>query len=243
MSDVDFKHLKKLQLTQYVIIVSEKRNIIMKKIIKLLIMTCIMSSYLDAKNKDSLNSNYIFNLTGHNVVLKFHLKYGLNFASSVIQVKIPPLMTSGAPMKTLDLLTARLLPEPINMHKLTSDYVTAKIINTKKVFTNPSLVYNSSQMNKKVKSGKMHTPKYTTLNDYAITIGTNKKGVPKLKFTKLNTIRMIPIPGTKNNSPLNNFSRGKVDKMSSKKRIVANIDDASLTDSSESDMDELLELL
>jgi len=190
----------------------------MKKFIQMLMMACIISSFIEA-NKDSLNSNYIFNLTGHNIVLKFHLKYGFNPMSSVMQVRIPPLMTSGAPMKTLDMLSSNLLPEPIDMHKTSSDYVTAKVLDTKKALKNPSFVYESSQMKQNIKPGKMDIPGFTTLNDFAITIQTNETtGQPQLKFTKLNTIRMIPIPGTKNNSPLDNFSRGKVDKMASKKK-------------------------
>ncbi len=143
---------------------------------------CLFSKY-NSSNNDDDGTNYVLNLTGKNIRLNFYAKM---FHTTWVGVElVDPLIFGGkSPDDFLSTITAKLLPEKINMHISTSSYITVSVVDLK----------GKNGVNHNIKGCKFPTPSMGNFlaHDYKITLEGKQ-----LVVTKLNTFSGIPIPKTR----------------------------------------------
>lgn len=138
---------------------------------------------------NAANTNIILNLTGKLIQLHFHNKVS-KFADAYTPLR--PLMISGAPITGIEAVTTTMLPQAVNMHKMTCHSVTASLGNGKKTKKD------------KVEPCTITIPDLKTFNDFKVTMEKNSDGKERLIFTKCNSIRLVPL---KNGADKQDISR------------------------------------
>ena len=162
----------------------------MKRIVSIILLSmhlCLFSKYHNRNNNDDDGTNYVLNLTGKNIRLNFYAKMFGGKTWVGVELVDPLLFFGKTPSDFLSTITAKMLPEKIDMHISSSSYITVSVVDLK----------GKNGINHNIKGCKFPTPSMGNIlkHDYKITLEGKQ-----LVVTKLNTFSGIPIPKKRQNN-------------------------------------------